>query len=68
MSFALIYNKYTGDIESMVVPEKESESGIVFGLKKFWYQKIALFDISLFNVDVSKMQELLNKSLWQKSI
>ena len=52
----------------MVVPEKESESGIVFGLKKFWYQKIALFDISLFNVDVSKMQELLNKSLWQKSI
>ena len=47
----------------MVVQEKEGEKGLMEGIKLFWYQKKKIFDIGLFDVDVRKMQELLNKSL-----
>jgi len=63
MYFALIYNRFTRDINSMVVQEKEGEKGLMEGIKLFWYQKKKIFDIGLFDVDVRKMQELLNKSL-----
>lgn len=47
----------------MVVQEYESEKMLMQGIKLFWYQKKKIFDIGLFNLDVRKMQELLNKSL-----
>lgn len=63
MYFALVYNRFTHKIDSMVVQEKESEQRIMEGIKLFWYQKKKIFDKSLFNIDIRKMQELLNKSL-----
>lgn len=61
--FALVYNRFTKKIDSMVVQEYESEKMLMQGIKLFWYQKKKIFDIGLFNLDVRKMQELLNKSL-----
>ena len=61
MYFALVYNRFTHKIDSMVVQEKESESMLMEGIRLFWYQKKKIFDKSLFNINVRKMQELLNK-------
>lgn len=61
--FALIYNRFTKKIDSMVVQEYESEKMLMHGIKLFWYQKKKIFDIGLFNVDVRKMQKLLKESL-----
>lgn len=63
MYFALVYNKFTKNIDSMVVQEKESEKRLMEGIKLFWYQEKKIFDIDLFNIDIRKMQELLNNSL-----
>lgn len=63
MYFALVYNIFTKKINSMVVQEREDEIGLMNGIKLFWYQRKKIFDKKLFNIDVNKMQELLDKSL-----
>lgn len=63
MEFAIIYNKNTGKIESMVVPENESEKETVNRVKLFDYQGIEKFDI---NRIIST--EELDKIYYDKSI
>lgn len=65
MQFGIIYNINTGKIESMVVPENELEihTDILGKIKLFNYQKMEKFNLYLFNIDVNKMQELLNSRI-----
>jgi hypothetical protein len=66
MKFGLIYNKNTNQIECMIVPSNKKEN-IIGSIILFPYQRVELFNIKYFDIDINKMQELLNKRLkqWQ---
>lgn len=59
MNFAIVYDKNTSKIESMVVPLPSENINLENDVKLFEYQGIELFDMSKFNVDIDKMQLLL---------